>query len=222
MHTYYIVYKTTNLVTGKYYVGCHQTNNIDDGYIGSGKILKSSISKYGKENFTREVLFLCSSEEEMFLKEEEIVTEDFVKDTGNYNIATGGSGGFQVDKNHKIYSKDHMKRMTEARKAKFPQGVWEGRRHSKGSKDKIKRAKIGNKYGLGNTHSEEFKKKISKINSIKQKGPGNSQFGTKWITNGAKNKKIKASDPVPSGYEYGRTDIGKKISSSLKKYHKRS
>jgi group I intron endonuclease len=50
-----IIYKTTNLINGKIYVGQHFTS-ADDGYLGSGLVIKKAISKYGKQNFKREIL----------------------------------------------------------------------------------------------------------------------------------------------------------------------
>jgi hypothetical protein len=90
---YYIIYKTTNLINGKIYIGKHKTDNIDDGYIGSGIKLKAAIRKYGIENFSRDILFNFYSEEEMLQKEKELVTEEFIKLKDNYNIAIGGQGG---------------------------------------------------------------------------------------------------------------------------------
>ena len=69
---HYLVYKTTNLVNGKIYIGKHETDNLDDGYLGSGKILRKAIEKYGEQNFKREILFECSTREEMNAKEAEI------------------------------------------------------------------------------------------------------------------------------------------------------
>ena len=65
---YYLIYKTTNLINNKFYIGMHGTNNLEDGYLGSGKIILSAIRLYGKENFIREILYYCESEEEMIQK----------------------------------------------------------------------------------------------------------------------------------------------------------
>ena len=72
---YYIIYKTTNLINNKNYIGMHSTNNLDDNYLGSGKLLLQDIKKYGKHNFKREVLEILNSEEEMIKREIEIVNE---------------------------------------------------------------------------------------------------------------------------------------------------
>ena len=90
---YYIIYKTTNILNNKFYIGKHQTNNLKDSYIGSGKALVQAIKKYGRENFKFEILFYLNSEEEMNAKEKEIVTEEFVKNPQTYNLTVGGEGG---------------------------------------------------------------------------------------------------------------------------------
>jgi len=58
-----IVYKTTNQITGKIYIGQHEQKTIEfDGYLGTGLYIKRAIKKYGKENFVRETIEICSSE----------------------------------------------------------------------------------------------------------------------------------------------------------------
>lgn len=90
---YYIIYKTVNLVNGKYYYGAHQTRDINDGYLGSGTALKRAIQKYGKENFFREIVDYCSSLEEMYSREVDIILE-VLGDDNCYNIKPGGVGGW--------------------------------------------------------------------------------------------------------------------------------
>ena len=57
----------------------------------------------------------------------------------------------------------------------------------------------------GKKHTDAAKNLIGEKNKIRQTGSGNSQFGTKWITNGNENKKISNLDELPTGWKYGRT-----------------
>ena len=91
--TYFFIYRTTNLINGKFYIGKHVTKRIDDGYLGSGVALKAAIKKYGRENFKREILLECCSPEELNEQEKSIVTKDFVASPSTYNLTVGGSGG---------------------------------------------------------------------------------------------------------------------------------
>jgi NUMOD3 motif len=90
---YYTIYKTTNLVNGKFYIGKHQTSDLNDGYLGSGKLLKEAIRKYGKDSFTKEIISFFDSEEDMNKAERVIVSEELVSDKMSYNIGVGGEGG---------------------------------------------------------------------------------------------------------------------------------
>jgi len=91
IYKHYIIYKTTNLINSKIYIGQHSTNNLDDGYLGSGKKLKLAIKKHRIYNFTKEILFSYDTFEEMDCKERELVNEDFVRRNDTYNIICGGS-----------------------------------------------------------------------------------------------------------------------------------
>lgn len=94
MSYFHTIYKITNLVNDKIYIGKHQTANLNDHYFGSGTYLLKAIKKYGRDNFKKEILFIFDNEDEMNLKEKELVTEDFISSSSNYNAKIGGEGGF--------------------------------------------------------------------------------------------------------------------------------
>ena len=106
---HYIIYKTTNTVNGRYYIGAHKTVNLNDTYKGSDTALKAAIKEYGAKNFTREIIEICSSEEEMYLREAVLVTEETVLDRNTYNLSRGGRGGAGTPKSeeHKQKIKDN-------------------------------------------------------------------------------------------------------------------
>ena len=91
---FHYVYEITNKINGKKYIGKHSTNNLNDKYMGSGVAISEAIKKYGIENFSKNILHLCDSEEEAF--KFELLEIEKVKATKNslyYNIASGGKGG---------------------------------------------------------------------------------------------------------------------------------
>ena len=91
---HYTVYKTTNLVNGKIYVGIHRTETPLDNYLGSGKRLRLAVRKYGRESFRKEILYDFDNAEEMALKEREIVDPEFIAREDTYNLARGGEDPF--------------------------------------------------------------------------------------------------------------------------------
>jgi hypothetical protein len=93
MKIFYTIYETTNIETGKIYIGQHQTLNLNDGYLGSGYILKQSIKKYGKEKFTKKILFIFDNRDEMISKEIELVNDAFLSRNDVYNLVKGGLSG---------------------------------------------------------------------------------------------------------------------------------
>lgn len=89
----FIVYKTTNTVNDKYYIGKHRIGPKSDTYLGSGRDLNIDVRLYGRDKFIRETLYICDNETECFRVEAELVTEETVADPQCYNITTGGRGG---------------------------------------------------------------------------------------------------------------------------------
>ena len=158
-----IIYKTTNLISGKFYIGKDKYNN--ENYIGSGKILKNAIYKYGKENFTKEIIEFCNNYEE--LNEKEIFWIDFTSATENgYNIATGGDGGDTISNhpNRDEICKNHSEWMLKNNPTR-------GRKRTKDEIDRWKYSYIGKYRGennpmFGSKRDQSTKNKISEARKI--------------------------------------------------------
>jgi hypothetical protein len=88
------VYITTNLINKKYYIGKHK-GEVDDKYLGSGVVLKQAIEKYGRVNFRKDILIVCSTEEEVN-HWERITIQEHLANPNCYNIAPGGEGGYTI------------------------------------------------------------------------------------------------------------------------------
>lgn len=205
------IYKTTCNVTGKYYIGMHSTINLDDGYMGSGKRLRYSIRKYGKENHIKEILEFCDNREELANREREIVNEQLLNEDLCMNLVVGGEGGrgFTKEEQRKNAKKSNAKQ--KILRETDPEWVENVRKkRSEGHKktyDDGRREKFYFYDWDGKKHSEESKNKMSEAKKGKGTGKANSQFGTCWITNGTENKKIKKEDLesyIRDGWERGR------------------
>lgn len=106
----HIIYKTTNLINNKIYIGLHSTNNINDSYLGSGVFLKKAIKKYGYKNFKKEILFVFDNKQDMIKKEKELVTEEFCLRKDNYNMVKGGYGLSTLSKQKRARAIAKMKK----------------------------------------------------------------------------------------------------------------
>lgn len=88
---YRYLYKITNLVNNKIYVGIHSTDNLDDGYMGSGKALHFAKIKHGIENFKKEIISFHDTVESLNKAEAEVVNREFVDREDTYNLKVGGT-----------------------------------------------------------------------------------------------------------------------------------
>jgi len=95
-NTYHFVYKITCTLNNKYYIGVHSTSDINDGYMGSGTILKHAIKKHGKNYFKRQILFEYPTRSLALEKEAELVNINVASDPESYNIALGGNGNSRL------------------------------------------------------------------------------------------------------------------------------
>lgn len=212
---YHYIYKTTCLVTGRFYVGMHSTDDLEDGYLGSGKILGYSITKHGRENHRRDIIEMCPSREALKLREKEIVNEQLLADPLNINLKYGGDGGF-----------DHLNSAEAIDARRWTFAIWADAGHNRqryllqndpGYRAKrmpsilravrlasaASRAANPNGTFSGRKHSEETKQKMRKPKNV---GSANSQFGTCWVTNGTpvKIKKEQLDEYLIQGYRRGR------------------
>lgn len=101
------IYKTTNTITGKFYIGMHSTDDLNDGYLGSGLVIKNSIKKYGKDFHSMEVLEFLPDRNTLKQREIEIVNENLLCNELCMNLKVGGVGGNQSGEKHPRYGKRH-------------------------------------------------------------------------------------------------------------------
>jgi hypothetical protein len=177
----YTIYKTTNLVNGKYYIGKHITKDPYDSYLGSGERLQYALKKYGKHNFIKDVLYIFDEEWKMELAERILVVVD--RET-NYNIARGGQGGCIVlHKSHPLYEQTCKKiskslnemfanTTKEERQEKYSLGDFHvGRKRSEDTKRKMSAASklVDRSYMIGRSVSVETRTKLSNANKGKKR-----------------------------------------------------
>jgi len=137
---YHYFYKITNLINGKFYYGVHNTNNLKDGYMGSGKLILEAYKKYGIENFNKEILKYFDTMDEAFQYEHEIVNEEMINNPDCYNIQIGGhyfctenkvpvkdinGNKFWVSKEEYLFNNDL-------------EAIWKGKHHKEESKQKVR------------------------------------------------------------------------------------
>lgn len=112
----HFVYKTTNLLNDKIYVGVHSDFSCDYDYLGSGKHISASVEKYGKENFSHEIIAVFHDEEGAYDLESKIVDYEFYSSESTYNLAPGskpGRVGPMLDSTKETISQDNKGRVLD-------------------------------------------------------------------------------------------------------------
>jgi len=181
-----VIYKTINLVNGKIYIGQDKHNN--PRYLGSGKILHLAFQKHGIENFKKEIVEVCESQEMLNQREEFWIS--YYKSTDRkigYNIAKGGNGGDtisnhpdkeQIGKRHSDWMKENNptkgRKKTENEIENWKNsyvGKWKGEKNpnfgskrSESSKEKMSEERKRWWINLSESEREEIGKKISEAN----------------------------------------------------------
>ncbi len=187
MHHY--IYQITNLINGKIYVGKHSTENLDDGYMGSGKLLNHAINKHGIENFRKHIVTMCETSEEAFDVERQIVNEQFVAAENTYNLTVGGNG-FEIGSNLASEAGRAAAKTNLANPEwhkKFSIVAVKKRESNEARSVRQRKAYVDGKFRPptfeGRKHTDQAKSAIGNANSVSQSGERNSQFGTVWIFN---------------------------------------
>jgi hypothetical protein len=165
---HYYMYEIRNLLDGKIYVGVHKTKNLNDGYMGSGALLKKAIEEYGIENFKKTILEWFSSSEEMFQREKEVVNQDFLLREDVYNLIQGGKGGFEWINSSdlpkmkgKRHSEETKKLLREKMQGRKNPDAWIIDRNLLEEEAFKKMCSKGGKAQKGKLKSSEHKAKIS-------------------------------------------------------------
>jgi group I intron endonuclease len=146
----YQIYSITNLINGKKYIGSHIVYGRKN-YMGSGKLIIKALKKYGKINFKKEILEVCSAEK-VLLRE-----TFYIKEMGSlyplgYNLHPNGGSNFKGSQGLK-HSKKAINKISKTRKKNFKDGVL----NLSGSKNPM----------FKKTHSEQTKKIIGLKSSQK-------------------------------------------------------
>jgi hypothetical protein len=197
---YHFIYKTTCILTNKFYIGMHSTDNLNDGYIGSGKILWYSIKKYGKDNHRCEIIEFSPDRQMLAIREEVTVNKEMINNPMCMNIVRGGDNALL---DHPDATEWRRRGAIAANKINWANPEFRERK----IKEISDRLKERHTKGLvrhrrdtftGRYHTEESKQKTRdtfKRNGY-QMGKNNSCYGTCWIYNSEErcNKKIKKEE----------------------------
>lgn len=190
MRMYHYIYKTTR-DDGKYYIGMHSTDDLNDGYQGSGTLLTKSVKKHGADRHQTEILEFLGSRSLLKDRERQIVNEEILDDHKCMNLQLGGGGFIQ-------WHADNAET--------FHRSGWEAIMASRTYSNESKAIRMRNALatyqknkdaGLhapmthwqGRKHSEETKQKMRKPRGV---GAANSQFGKRCsiMNNGQVSKRV--------------------------------
>lgn len=214
---YHYIYKITR-DDGRFYIGMHSTDVLEDGYFGSGKLITRSIKKHGIERHSKEVLEFCDSRKQLSNREKEIITHDVLAEDMCMNIALGGENpfSFEICSNAgKIGGKVSGPANAKILGQKFGAMNLSKTIQNPIAKQKALEARLRYFHDTpianrrANEESREAQRKaFEKCNH--QQGEKNSQFGTCWVTNGVKPVKIKKeqlNEYLAKGFIQGRKSI---------------
>jgi group I intron endonuclease len=171
-----VIYKVTNIIDGKFYVG--QDSKNDPKYYGSGLLIKKAIKKYGKENFKKEILEYCKNFDELNEKEKYWIEKlNATNRNIAYNITIGGFGSGDVFRNHPDREKILKKISENHANVEGENNPMFGKTHTKEVVENIKKK---NREWIEKNGGHLPKHIVEKF-SQQRKGRGNSRFINKVV-----------------------------------------
>lgn len=204
---FHYIYKITRNNSDRYYIGMHSTDNLEDGYFGSGTRLWRSIDKYGKENHTKEILEFCESREQLRIREKELIGDLHRLDEACMNLVPGGNGGcskYSQLARSKAGGEAVVKKLKSDPEFRIAFGLKIGKGLISFYEQNPNAKKITDNYSWsGKKHCAEAKKKMSDADRTGEK---NSQFGMQWVYNTLLKecKRIGKDELIPEGWSKGR------------------
>lgn len=132
-----VIYETINLVNGRRYIGKDIHN--DPTYLGSGKIFKQAIIKYGRHNFKKIILEVCDNEDHLNIREKFWIKKMNAQASKiYYNIGEGGIGGDNF-----THNPDKHKLIDMLRDMSLNHNGMTGKNHTEHTKLLQKEASVG-------------------------------------------------------------------------------
>ena len=162
---FHFLYKTTCIATGRYYYGMHSTDDLNDGYLGSGYRLRRSIKKHGRENHVREIVGdMFPDRESLRAGEAELIIEKVLKDPLCMNIHPGGRGWIEPTQNMTQKRSPETRRLlSERAREREARKRAEGHVVSDETRARMSASRGGERnHFFGKNHSEEVRAKMSR------------------------------------------------------------
>ena len=207
MKKFNFVYIVTNLIDNKQYIGSHETNNLNDRYLGGGVYIKYEVKKLGKQNFKIEILKECENIRDARNLEEFYIKKYNTLIPNGYNKSKSGGICGKSDWNH---SDESIKKIKESHIGQIPWNKGKINILSEETKEKMRLSHLGKKHseetkkrisnnskGIIRNHSAETKQKIGLANKGKKRSPEQierirlSKIG-KTLSESSKNKLSKS------------------------------
>ena len=217
------VYRITNLINKKYYIGIHQNCQFDDDYMGSGRLIIRAIKKYGKENFIKEKLFEFETRQEAEKKEIELID---LSDPLIYNKHPGGKGGWDyvnsLNLPNCMKSPEIVQKMKQSRKITYENNKEYYDGISRSNIQKATEKRIGSK-DTPETISKRassvknfYSKNVSILKDVPKSAEHKQALSMGWTEEKRRKKSDQQKQRIQNDPNIVKTNLGKKFSDETK------